>query len=267
MREHTPAAITEPRFEVAGAGFAVNASPLLEGIDLTLEPGRLYGLIGHNGSGKTTLLKLLARQQVPTAGKIEFAGAPLARWSQRDLARRVGYLAQRPPEATGLTVRELAALGRYPWHGAVGRFRGEDRRHVDEALALTGMDAFAERLVDSLSGGERQRAWLAMLVAQNSDCMLLDEPIAALDVAHQMEVMERVRRLCHERGLTAVAVLHDVNIAARFCDEIVALHSGRRVAQGSPAEVVSPAVLEHIYGVPMGVVHTPEHTLPISYVA
>lgn len=257
----------ERGFDVAGAGFRVPERDLLAGIDLKLRPGRLYGLIGHNGSGKTTLLKLLARQQTPTTGRIAFDGVPLQQWSQRELARRIGYMAQHPPEATGLTVRELTALGRYPWHGAVGRFTLEDRAQVDEALRLTEMEELAGRLVDTLSGGERQRAWLSMLVAQDSRCMLLDEPISALDVAHQMDVMARIRHLCHERGLTVVAVLHDVNIAARFCDELVALHGGQRVVTGTPTEVVQPQMLERIYGVPMGVVHTPEHALPISYVA
>jgi len=257
----------EAGFEVSGVGFRVLEQTLLEQIDLRLRPSRLYGLIGHNGSGKTTLLKLLARQQTPTTGRITFDDVALADWSQRELARRIGYMAQQPPEATGLTVRELAALGRYPWHGAIGRFTPGDRASVEEALRLTEMEDLADRLVDTLSGGERQRAWLAMLVAQDSRCMLLDEPISALDVAHQMDVMERIRHLCHERGLTVVAVLHDVNIAARFCDELVALHSGRRVVTGTPGEVVQPAMLERIYGVPMGVVHTPEHAMPISYVA
>lgn len=259
--------VDESGFAVTEVGFRVPERELLAGIDLTLRPGRLYGLIGHNGSGKTTLLKLLARQHTPTTGRITFDGVPLQQWSQRELARRIGYMAQQPPEATGLTVRELAALGRYPWHGAVGRFTPGDRAQVDEALRLTEMENLAGRLVDTLSGGERQRAWLAMLVAQDSRCMLLDEPISALDVAHQMDVMERIRHLCHERGLTVVAVLHDVNIAARFCDELVALHGGQRVVTGTPAEVVQPETLQRIYGVPMGVVHTPEHALPISYVA
>lgn len=256
-------------FEVTEVVFRVPERELLTGIDLTLRPGHIYGLIGHNGSGKTTLLRLLARQLAPTTGRIAYDGVPLQQWSQRELARRVGYMAQHPPEATGLTVRELTALGRYPWHGAIGRFSEEDRAHVDEALRLTGMEeeGLADRLVDTLSGGERQRAWLAMLVAQDSRCMLLDEPISALDVAHQMDVMQRIQHLCHARGLTVVAVLHDVNIAARFCDELVALHGGRRVVTGTPAEVVQPEVLERIYGVPMGVMHTPEHALPISYVA
>lgn len=254
-------------YDVEGLGYRLSERTLLEGIDLDLAPGRLYGLIGHNGSGKSTLLKLLARQQPPTAGRVVYAGEPLGRWPQRGLAREIAYLPQRLPDATGLTVRELAALGRYPWHGPLGRFGSRDRERVDEALRLTGTDALAERLVDTLSGGERQRAWLAMLVAQDSRCMLLDEPVSELDVAHQMDVMQRVRQLCHERGLLVVAVLHDINLAARFCDELIALHSGRCIARGTPRTVVCPEVLERIYGVPMGVIDAPELDLPISYVA
>ncbi len=254
-------------FQVQGAGLSVGPHTLLKGIDLSLAPGCVYGLIGHNGSGKSTLTRLLARQLVPTAGTITYHGTPLGQWPHRTFARHVGYMAQRLPEATGLTVRELASLGRYPWHGALGRFDADDREHVEQALASTGMTEFASRLVDTLSGGERQRAWLAMLVAQNSESMLLDEPISELDVAHQIDVMERVRELCRQRQVTVLAVLHDVNIAARFCDRLIALRDGEKIAEGSPEEVVCPDVLEQVYGVAMGVVEVPELDLPICYVA
>ena len=257
----------QSELEARGVACHIDGHALLTDIDLELRPGHLYGLIGHNGSGKSTLLRLLARQQAPSGGRIALDGVALEQWSQRGFARRVGYLPQQLPEATGLTVRELAALGRYPWHGAIGRFGADDRAHVDQALRLTGMAELADRLVDTLSGGERQRAWFAMLIAQDSACMLLDEPISALDVAHQIDVMERVRMLCVEHGLTVVAVLHDINIAARFCDELVALRHGRRIAGGAPAEVVRPDVLERIYGVPMGVMHPTDRPHPISYVA
>jgi ferric hydroxamate transport system ATP-binding protein len=254
-------------FQVRDVSFAVAGRDLLADVCLELAPGHLYGLIGHNGSGKSTLMNLLARQHEPTSGCIVHTGQPLAQWPQRAFARAVGYMAQRLPEATGLKVRELAELGRYPWHGTVGRFTPRDRERVDRALELTGMSGLADRLVDTLSGGERQRAWLAMLVAQDTHTMLLDEPISELDVAHQMDVMQRVRALCHECGLIVVAVLHDINIAARFCDRLVALREGRLIAEGSPAELIRSDVLERIYGVPMGVVQAPGVDLPISYVA
>lgn len=256
----------EPAFRLREVTLQREGRNLVGPVSTEFAPGRLYGLLGHNGSGKSTLLKLMARQLAPSAGAVEFDGRPVTDWSPRDFARRVAYLAQQLPEATGLTVRELVALGRYPWHGTVGRFGSEDHAQVAEALRLTDMETLAGRLVDTLSGGERQRAWLAMLVAQNGRCMLLDEPISALDVAHQMEVMSLVRALCHQRQLTIVVVLHDINIAARFCDRLLALNTGCEVASGTPGQVVQPEVLQRIYGVEMGVLRHPRQSFPISYV-
>jgi iron-chelate-transporting ATPase len=133
-------------------------------------------------------------------------------------------------------------------------------------MALTDVEAFADRLVDTLSGGERQRAWLAMLVAQDAECLLLDEPISALDIAHQVEVLSLVQRLSRDRGVGVVVVLHDVNMAARFCDEILALRGGRLIARGAPDAIMTPAELEAIYGVPMGVMPHPETGRAISFV-
>jgi iron complex transport system ATP-binding protein len=235
---------------------------------LTLElPGRgVTGLIGQNGSGKSTLLKLLARQQPPTRGRIALDGRPLASWGDRELARRVAYLPQHTPLATGLTVGELVALGRYPWHGALGRFTHSDREKVDAALTLTGVDALADRLVDTLSGGERQRVWLAMLIAQDARLLLLDEPISSLDVAHQIEVLALIRRLSTETGVAAIVVIHEINMASRFCDEIIALKAGRLIARGSPADLMTVTRLEEVYDVTMGVLPHPDTGEPIAIV-
>jgi iron complex transport system ATP-binding protein len=223
------------------------------------------GLIGHNGSGKSTLLKLLARQQPASDGSIRFAGQALHAWGNREFARKVAYLPQQTPPAASMLVRELVALGRYPWHGALGRFTPNDRERVAEAMALTDVTPFAERLVDTLSGGERQRVWIAMLVAQDAECLLLDEPIAALDIAHQVEMLALVRRLAIDRSLGVIIVLHDVNMAARYCDEIIALHSGRLIARGPPRDIMTPAGLEAIYGIPMAVMPHPNSGIPISF--
>jgi iron complex transport system ATP-binding protein len=203
----------EPLFELKNVSFTIPERVLLEPLSLALPARKVVGLIGHNGSGKSTLIKLLARQQPPSSGTIRFEGQALATWGDRPFARKVAYLPQQTPPASGMLVRELVALGRYPWHGALGRFTQHDRGQVVEAMALTDVEPFAERLVDTLSGGERQRVWLAMLVAQDAECLLLDEPISALDVAHQMEVLSLVHRLAAERGLGVVLVLHDVNMA------------------------------------------------------
>ena len=253
-------------FEVDAAGFDVAGKRLLRDVSLTVQPGRVLGLIGHNGSGKTTLLKLLARQQRPTHGAIRLAGRPLGSWQDRAFARKVAYLPQSPPVTAGLLVQELVALGRYPWHGALGRFGAEDRTRVAEAMALTGVEAFAGRDVISLSGGERQRVWLAMLMAQSAGCLLLDEPISALDVAHQIEVLRLIGELSHARGIGVLVVLHDVNLAARYCDELAALRRGRLIAHGPPRELMRGDVLEAVYGLPMGIMPHPTTGLPMSYV-
>lgn len=240
-------------FDLSGVRYAIEGRTLLHPLNLSVPAGRMVGLIGHNGSGKSTLLKLLGRHMAASAGEIRFEGRPLDAWSARAFARRVAYLPQASPATGGMTGRELIALGRYPWHGALGRFTPQDRQKVEEAIALTDTGALAHRLVDTLSGGERQRVWIAMLVAQDAGCLLLDEPISALDIAHQIDVLTLIRTLCRERGTGVVVVLHDINMAARFCDDIIALHGGTLIARGTPADIVTPETLKRIYGIQMEV--------------
>lgn len=253
-------------FSLHDLAFNVAERPILAPLTLNIPvAGQVHGLIGHNGSGKSTLLKLLARQQHPTSGSITLDGKPLQSWNDRALARKIAYLAQHLPSAAGMTVRELVSLGRYPWHGPLGRFREEDRRKTDEAIELTGLGTLADRLVDTLSGGERQRAWLAMLVAQDTQCLLLDEPISALDIAHQIEVLSLVRKLSQEKGLGIIVVLHDINMASRFCDTITALHSGRLIMYGSPEQIMTPEALHRIYGLPMRVMAHESTGKPLAF--
>ena len=254
-----------PAFSLSGIGYSLKTKALLQGLTFDLPAGRSIALVGHNGSGKSTLLKLLARQQRPGEGEIRFMGEPLDGWNARAFARRLAYLPQYTPVAPGMKVRELVALGRYPWHGALGRFGAKDAEKVEEAIERTGIAPLAERLVDTLSGGERQRAWLAMMVAQDADCLLLDEPISALDIGHQLEVMSLVRDLARDRGMTVVTVLHDINMAARFCDLIVALHSGRFLSTSTPEDVMNPDALQRIYNVRMDVLQQPQGGYPVAY--
>jgi ferric hydroxamate transport system ATP-binding protein len=262
---HTSFGAPSAFYEIDAASFAVDGRTLLHPLSLSLPSHRVCGLIGHNGSGKSTLLKLLARQTRPTSGNVRYDGVPLAEWDSRTFARKVAYLPQQTPAADGMTVRELVSLGRYPWHGALGRFGVRDVAKVSEAMELTDVARFANRPVDALSGGERQRVWLAMLVAQDSDCLLLDEPISALDIAHQIEVLSLVRSLSEQRGLSVVIVLHDINMAARFCDDLVALKGGRLLKHSPASELIRPDTLEEIYGIPMGIVVHPGGGTPISF--
>ncbi len=230
---------------------AVERRVILAPTQLALSRGRVTGIIGRNGSGKSTLLKCLARQLTPSQGRVVLEERPAQDWSARAFARKLGYLPQQAPAATGLTGDELVAFGRYPWRGALGRMGRHDREAVAEAMALADTTEFADRLVDRLSGGERQRVWITMLIAQETDFLLLDEPIAALDLAHQIEVLSLLRALSRRRDSGIVVVLHDINMAARFCDDIVALRDGAIVAQGPPYAVLQPDLLETIFGVTM----------------
>lgn len=252
-------------FELESVSFRISERTLLHPLSLRIPSGRMVGLIGHNGSGKSTLIKLLARQQLPSTGHIRLDGKALSDWSQRDFARQVAYLPQQLPQTDGLTARELVGFGRYPWHGALGRFTTQDQSQVQSALELTDTSLFADRLVDQLSGGERQRVWLAMLLAQNTRYLLLDEPTSALDIAHQVEILSRVQDLSRQLGLGVLVVLHDINMAARYCDELLALHSGRLLAQDSPTGLMHGETLERIYGIPMGVLANPADGSPICY--
>ena len=231
-------------FALRNVSFRVPGRTLLHPLSLTFPVGKVTGLIGHNGSGKSTLLKMLGRHQPPSEGEILLDEQPLESWSSKAFARKVAYLPQQLPQAEGMTVREL----------------------VEEAIALVGLKPLAHRLVDSLSGGERQRAWIAMLVAQDSRCLLLDEPTSALDIAHQVDVLALVHRLSQQRGLTVVAVLHDINMAARYCDYLVALRGGEMISQGTPAELMRSETLEQIYGIPMGILPHPAGAAPVSFV-
>ena len=246
--------------------FRLGSRQLLQPLDLQIPQGQVCGLIGHNGSGKSTLIKLLARQQPATGGRILLDGEDLAAYSSREFARRVAYLPQQPAATDQLTVRELVRFGRQPWHGLLGRFGPDDQRAVARAMALTQIEPYADRLVESLSGGERQRVWLAALIAQQTRYLLLDEPTSALDVAHQVEVLALIRQLSHELDLGVVLVLHDINMAARYCDRLVALREGALLRQGTPEELMTSATLADIYQLPMQVLAHPVTGEPVSVV-
>ncbi|WP_207761994.1 ATP-binding cassette domain-containing protein [Arboricoccus pini] len=253
-------------FDIERVNVVLERRTILSSVSLAIKRGQVLGLIGHNGSGKSTLIRLLARQSRPTAGSIHFLNRTLDAWGHRDFARQVAYLPQLPPAAGGLLGRELVALGRFPWHGALGRFTLDDHRHVEDALAMTDTAIFADRAVDTLSGGERQRVWLAMLMAQNASVLLLDEPTSALDLAHQVDVLTLVQRLARERGLTIIVVLHEINMAARFCDRLVALRAGRIIEDDTPQRLMRSVTLERVFGLPMGIISHPEGGHPIAYV-
>ncbi|ALM82677.1 ABC transporter ATP-binding protein [Bordetella sp. N] len=249
----TVTAAAAPAYTLKQVSYAIDGRQILSGLDLRIPAGKVVGIIGHNGSGKSTLVRLLARQIKPAAGEVHLGTEATAALSAREFARRVAYLPQQIPGAPGMTVKELVTLGRYPWLGPLRSQGPEDRRMIEHAMAVTHIEALAQRLVDTLSGGERQRVWLAMLVAQGAQCLILDEPISALDIAHQVEVLALLRRLCSEQGLSVVVVLHDIYMAGRYCDELIAMRAGRVVARGDAASLLTPETLREIYHVDMDV--------------
>ena len=220
-----------------------------EPVRLTLEAGRFTAILGPNGSGKSTLLRVAAGLHKPTAGEARLDDRPVRTIPRRTLARDLAFVQQSPVSPPGATVRQLVSLGRHPhlaWHGRSG---DDDRAAIDSAMDRCGVLEMADRAVSSLSGGERQRAGIALAVAQRPRVMLLDEPIAALDVRHQLEVLSLVRTLCDDDGTTAAVVLHDLNIAARFADRLVAMRTGRVMSDGTPDEVLTEAMVGEVFGV------------------
>lgn len=241
----------EGMLEAKELGFSVGNKELLKKFNTSFEQGKIYALVGHNGSGKSTLLKLLAKQQDATSGNILLNGTGVSKWSDKEFAQQVAYLPQHLPSTDSLSGHDLVSFGRYPWHGLLGRLSKQDKQYVTEAMELTDTKKYADRLVDTLSGGERQRVWLAMLLAQRTKYLLLDEPLAALDISHQIEMLSLIRTLSRTLELTVIIVIHDINMAARFCDHIIALHSGELMIEGTVEQVFQESALKDIYGIPM----------------
>lgn len=215
--------------------------------------GAVSALVGPNGSGKSTLLRAIADLHRPRAGAVLLDGRAVTSMPARELARRLSFLPQTPLVPEGITVRELVEYGRYPHRTTFGRPRCEDRDAVDWAMDATDTVAFADRPIDHLSGGERQRAWIAMALAQQTGLLLLDEPTTYLDIRYQVEVLDLVRGLVDEHGLTVVLVLHDLNQAAAYADHMVLLRDGRIAARGTPGEVLDRATISEVFGLDVAV--------------
>ena len=232
------------------------------GLGLTVAPASFTVVVGPNGCGKSTLLRALARTLAPREGQVLLDGVPLADLRTRQVARRLALLPQGPVAPEGITVGDLVARGRYPHQGLLRQWSAADARAVEAALAATETTGLRDRHVATLSGGQRQRVWLAMALAQETDLLLLDEPTTFLDIAHQYEVMDLLARL-YADGRTLVAVLHDLNQAARYASDLVVMAGGAIVAQGPPAEVLTAELVERVFGLPVRVVPDPETATPM----
>ena len=234
---------------------------------MTLDTNAFTVILGHNGSGKSTLLNLLARQWQPNTGDITLDNKAISNFSQRELAKKVAYLPQSLPEVAGLTVKELVRLGRFPWRGTFGRWRREDTEIINESMLKTDVMQYQDTLADQLSGGERQRAWIAMLLAQMSPVLLLDEPTSALDLSHQYDLMQLLKKLNQETGKGVVVVLHDINLALRFADKVVALRKGKIFMEGQIDLLLDQQKLSELYDIPVQILDLPQGNRKVVYVS
>jgi iron complex transport system ATP-binding protein len=240
-----------------------DGAAIIDGLDVRIPAGQITALIGPNGCGKSTLLRGLARLLKPRGGAVYLDGTAITKLPTKELARQLGILPQSPVAPEGLTVRDLVAQGRYPHQRWFQQWSREDEEMTQRALQITNMIELADRPVDALSGGQRQRAWIAMTLAQHTATLLLDEPTTFLDMAHQIEVLHLLHDLNRRAGRTIVMVLHDLNHAARYADYVIAMAAGRIVSQGSPQEVVTPAMLRDVFGVEAEIIADPRTGAPL----
>ncbi|WP_407317380.1 ABC transporter ATP-binding protein [Isoptericola halotolerans] len=246
-----------------GVAIGYDGRPVIEGLDLTLPAGRVTAVVGPNACGKSTLLRGLARLHPLTAGRITLGDRDVTGLARKELARLVGVLPQSSVAPDGVRVAELVGRGRYPHQGWFGRHSSDDDVVVVRSLEATGVADLADRPVAELSGGQRQRVWIAMVLAQETDVVLLDEPTTFLDVTHQVELLDLLHDLNRDRGTTVVMVLHELNLAARYADHLVVMSAGRVVAQGAPGDVLDEATVLEAFGLDARVVPDPVSGSPM----
>jgi iron complex transport system ATP-binding protein len=240
--------------------WSAGGTGILSGVSLAVRSGEVLGILGPNGAGKTSLLRVLAGLRRPDAGVVLLGGDDLRGMRRRTVARRLAIVEQSPEVHEDITVQDTVALGRTPHRRTFGALDGDDRRAIDRALDLTGMSSFRDRSWRSLSGGEQQRAQLARALAQEPEVIVLDEPTNHLDIRYQLEVLGLLASL----DMTVVTALHDLNLAARFCDEVVVIDGGRVRAAGPPADVVTSELLRDVYAVDAIVEDSPHTGTPVA---
>ncbi|QSW36497.1 iron-enterobactin ABC transporter ATP-binding protein [Leclercia pneumoniae] len=232
-------------------------------LTVSIPDGHFTAIIGPNGCGKSTLLRTLSRLMTPLAGSVYLDGEQIQRYASKEVARRIGLLAQNATTPGDITVQELVARGRYPHQPLFTRWRKEDEAAVTRAMQATGITDLAAQSVDTLSGGQRQRAWIAMVLAQETAIMLLDEPTTWLDISHQIDLLELLSELNRTQGYTLAAVLHDLNQACRYATHLIALRDGKIVAEGAPKAIVTPDLIEQIYGMRCMIIDDPVAGTPL----
>ncbi|MPM14896.1 putative siderophore transport system ATP-binding protein YusV [bioreactor metagenome] len=246
---------------------AYDDNSVIEKLDMSIPKGKITVIIGPNGCGKSTVLKAVGRILKPKNGLVYLNGSDMRHMSGREIARNMAVLPQAPQAPGGLTVGELVAYGRFPRQSGFGNIKEEDKKVIAWALRATNLTEFETTLIHNLSGGQRQRVWIAMALAQETELILLDEPTTYLDFAYQLEVLELLYRLNREQSRTIVMVLHDLNLASRFADYMIAVRAGAIVSHGKPEDVMTPRVLKDTFQIDAEIVRDPRTGRPtcISY--
>lgn len=253
---------TEARLEARALSMSYGDTPVLQDLHLQVPTGRVTAIVGPNGCGKSTLLAGLARLHKPSGGAVLLNGEAINRLPTREVARQLALLPQDASAPDGLTVAELIRFGRQPHQRLLHQWSAHDQAIVEAALEVANLTELADRPLQSMSGGQRQRAWIAMAVAQDTPLLLLDEPTSALDLGHQIEVFELIRHLA-AAGKTVVMVVHDLASACHYADYLVAMQHGQVIAEGVPSDVVTPALVQRLYGVHCTLLRDPVHGSPI----
>ncbi len=236
---------------------------VVNAVSFAIPKGKVISLIGPNGAGKSTVMGIISRLIARDGGTVDFEGSDIGQWKSRELSKRLAILTQTNNIQMKLTVRELVTFGRFPYSG--GRTTVEDQRIIDRAISYMELEAFEDQFIDELSGGQRQRAYIAMVIAQDTEYVLLDEPTNNLDIYHATNMMKIVRRLCDELGKTVILVLHEINYAAFYSDYICAFKDGRIAKFGTVKEVMTKENLSQVYGVDFEIMEIAGRPLSIYY--
>ncbi|MGW4215971.1 ABC transporter ATP-binding protein [Streptomyces bacillaris] len=255
MAEHT--------LEARDVRLGYGEREIVRDLSVTVPPGRITVIVGPNACGKSTLLRSMARLLAPSAGAVLLNGRSIQEVPTKEVAAVLGILPQSPTAPEGITVSDLVGRGRYPHQGWFRRWSAEDDEAVAQALLSTDVLELADRPVDELSGGQRQRVWIAMALAQRTDILLLDEPTTYLDASHQLDVLDLLTDLNRERGVTMVAVLHDLNLACRYADHMIAMKDGRILAEGAPVDIVTEELVGEVFGMRCSVIEDPASATPM----
>lgn len=259
----SPLSQSSHNLEAKNLTLAYDGAAIIRNLNLAIPAGKTTVLVGANGCGKSTLLRGLTRLLKPKSGQVYLDGKAIAKLQAKTVAKKMGMLPQSPIAPEGLTVKDLVAMGRYPYQSWMQQWSKEDEAKVAEALEITTMTELANRPLDSLSGGQRQRAWIAMVLAQDTDILLLDEPTTFLDLSHQVELLDLLDELQQSKGKTIVMILHDLNLSCRYADYLVAIQQGKVYATGTPEQVMTEEMVRDVFNLECRIVPDPLAATPM----